>query len=416
MKAEIIAVGTELLMGQVVNTNAAVISEYLADLGIDIYYHVTVGDNRKRLNEAILQAEKRSDLLILVGGLGPTEDDITKQVLAKHLSEKLVSDPSSKKKLEDYFAQTKREKMANNERQVLVMENAKALFNHVGLAVGAFLQKNNHYYAVLPGPPSEMKTMLTKELKPLLQEIIGKNEQIHVRVLRFYGTSESQLTTKLEKLIVEQTDPTLAPYTKKTEVTLRLATKSKSTSEAIKKLDKLEQNILTTESVASYFYGYGDDNSLVKVVVSLLKEKGQTVTVAESLTAGLFQSTLGDVKGVSEVYKGGVVAYSLEAKAKLLGISEASLLEEGVVSEFTARMMAENARDIIDADYALSFTGVAGPDSLEENSLGTVWIGLARRGKPPAARLFHFSKTRQFIRESAVMCGLDILRRELLKN
>ncbi|MDR1472982.1 MAG: competence/damage-inducible protein A [Lactobacillales bacterium] len=416
MKAEIIAIGTELLMGQVVNTNAAVISEYLADLGIDIYYHVTVGDNRKRLKEAILQAERRSDLLILVGGLGPTEDDVTKQVLAKHLSEKLVFDPSSKKKLEDYFAQTKREKTANNERQVLVMENAKALFNHVGLAAGAFLQKNNHCYAVLPGPPSEMKTMFTKELKPLLQEIVDENEQIHVRVLRFYGISESQLATKLERLILEQTTPTLALYAKKTEVTLRLATKSKSTSEAIKRLDKLEQSVLATEDVVSYFYGYGDDNSLAKVVVSLLKEKGKVLTAAESLTAGLFQSTLGDIEGVSEVYKGGIVAYSLEAKAKLLRISEASLLEEGVVSEFTARMMAENSMEIMSADYALSFTGVAGPNSLEGNSLGTVWIGFARRAQTPVARLFHFSKTRQFIRESTVMCGLDILRRELLKN
>ncbi|MDR0690541.1 MAG: competence/damage-inducible protein A [Streptococcaceae bacterium] len=416
MKAEIIAVGTELLMGQVVNTNAAAISECLADLGIDVYYHMSVGDNKQRIKEAILQAEKRSDLLILVGGLGPTEDDVTKQVLAKHLLEKLVYDPQSKKKLEDYFMQTKCEKTANNERQVLVMENAKALFNQVGLAVGAFLQKNNHYYAVLPGPPNEMIPMLTKELKPLLQEILGKSEQIHVRILRFYGIGESQLTTKLEKLIVEQTDPTLAPYAKNTEVTLRLATKSKNTSEAIKRLDKLEQSILAIEDVASYFYGYGDDNSLAKVVVSLLKEKGKMITAAESLTAGLFQSTLGEVEGVSEVYKGGVVAYSLESKAKLLGISEASLLEEGVISEFTARMMAENARDIIDADYALSFTGVAGPDSLEGNSLGTVWIGFARRGKSPIARLFHFSKTRHFVRESAVMRGLDILRRELLKN
>ncbi|MDR1521377.1 MAG: competence/damage-inducible protein A [Streptococcaceae bacterium] len=414
MKAEIIAVGTELLMGQVVNTNAAIISEYLADLGIDIYYHVSVSDNKKRIEEAILQAEKRSDLLILVGGLGPTQDDITKQVLAEHLSEELVYDLKGKKKLEEYFVQTKCEKTANNERQILVMEHAKALFNQVGLAVGAFLQKNNHYYVVLPGPPSEMKSMFTKELKPLLEKIIGKKEQIHIRVLRFYGISEAQLAAKLEKLIAEQIDPSLAPYAKNTEVTLRLATKSKNTNEAIKKLDYLEQKILAVEDIAFYFYGYGDDNSLAKVVISLLKEKAKTITAVESLTSGLFQSTLGEVDGVSEVYKGGIVAYSLDTKVKLLGISEASLLEEGVVSEFTARMMAKAARDIVNTDYALSFTGVAGPNSLEKNSVGIVWIGFARRGKPPIAKMFHFRKARQFVRKSAVMRGLDILRRELL--
>ncbi|MDR1012803.1 MAG: competence/damage-inducible protein A [Lactobacillales bacterium] len=416
MKAEIIAVGTELLMGQVVNTNAAVISEHLADLGVDVYYHVSVGDNKKRIKAAILQAEQRSDLLILVGGLGPTEDDMTKQVLAEHLSEKLVYDSQGKKKLEKYFAQIKHEKTNNNERQILIMENAKALFNQVGLAVGAFLQKNDHYYAVLPGPPYEMKAMLISKLKPLLQEIIEEKKKVHVRVLRFYGIGEAQLTTKLNKLITEQTDPTLAPYAKNTEVTLRLATKSKNAIKAMKKLDELEQNILLTEDVASYFYGYGDDNSLVKVVVSLLKEQKKTLTAAESLTAGLFQSTLGEVDGVSEVYKGGIVAYSLKTKAKLLNISEASLLEEGVVSEFTARMMAENARELIDADYALSFTGVAGPSSLEKSSVGTVWIGFARREKSPLAKLFYFSKARQLVRKNAVMHGLDMLRRELLKR
>ncbi|MDR3156727.1 MAG: competence/damage-inducible protein A [Lactobacillales bacterium] len=415
MIAEVIAVGTELLLGEVINTNAATTSEYLSDLGIDVYYHVTVGDNAKRLQEVIVQAEKRSDLIILIGGLGPTEDDLTKQVLADHLSEKLVVDSRGKKKLDDYFEQCGREKTANNDHQILVMENAKSLFNRMGLAVGAFLKKSGKYYALLPGPPSEMQPMLTEELSPLLAEVVeDKVQKIYVRVLRFYGIGESQLTTKLKHLIESQTDPTLAPYAKTTEVILRLATKSNSDHEAIKRLDDLEENILLTNDVASYFYGYGDDNSMAKVVINLLRERGKTITAAESLTAGLFQSTLGEVSGVSECFKGGFVTYSLETKAKLLGISEASLLEEGTVSEFAARMMAQSARNLVGADYALSFTGVAGPYALEENLTGDVWIGLARRGKASIVKRFHFYKDRQYVRETAVMCGLNMLRKELL--
>lgn len=415
MIAEIIAVGTELLLGEVINTNAATISEYLSDLGIDVYYHVTVGDNAKRLQEAIVQAEKRSDLIILIGGLGPTEDDLTKQVLAEHLSEKLVVDSRGKKKLADYFALTGREKTEDDDRQILVMENATSLFNKVGLAVGAFLKKSEKYYAILPGPPSEMQSMLTEELIPLLAKIVeNKVQKIHVRVLRFYGIGESQLTSKLKHLIESQTDPTLAPYAKTTEVILRLATKSNSDYEAIKRLDNLEEKILLTDNVASYFYGYGDDNSMAKVVINLLRKRGETITAAESLTAGLFQSTLGEFNGVSECFKGGFVTYSLEAKAKLLGISEASLLEEGTVSEFAARMMAQSARELMDADYALSFTGVAGPGVLERSSIGDVWIGLAKRGEASIVKRFNFYKDRQYVREAAVMYGLNILREELL--
>jgi nicotinamide-nucleotide amidase len=415
MKAEIIAVGTELLMGQVVNSNAAYLSEQLGDLGIDVYYHVTVGDNWERLTEAIALATSRSNLILLSGGLGPTEDDITKQVLAKFLGEKLVTDPKGMEKLDNYFATTGRERTPNNDLQVLTLSHGKALQNATGLAVGTYIEKNERHYAILPGPPSELKPMMLHELMPILTRVAGENQQLFSRVLRFFGIGESQLVTKLAKLIETQTDPTIAPYAKTSEVTLRISTKAETSEIGESRLDKLEKEILATSDVGEFFYGYGDDTTLVDVVVQLLKKKGKTVSAAESLTAGMFQSTLGNVAGVSEVFKGGFVTYSLEMKAALLDIPEDELEAHGVVSEYTAVEMAEQARKKVSSDYALSFTGVAGPEELEGNAAGTVWIGLAIRGEKPTAEVYHFSRDRQYIRESAVMRGLDILRRELLK-
>jgi len=417
LKAEIIAVGTELLLGQVVNTNATVISEKLAGLGIDVYHHVVVGDNEKRLVEAIEQAEKRSNLIILTGGLGSTDDDLTKQVLAKYLNEELVTNEQALKELNDYFIKIGKNCTPNNMRQVLVMKNATPLANRTGLAVGAYLNKENKSYALLPGPPGEMQPMLVEQLEPLLKKKLLKTfAPIHVRVLRFFGIGEAELTTKLAKLISKQTDPTLAPYAKTSEVTLRLATKDHDLTTAMKRLSALEGEILATSNVAKYFYGYGDNNSLAQETVKLLKELGKTLTAAESLTAGMFQSMLAEVSGVSEVFKGGFVTYSLETKTKMLKISKASLLKEGTVSEFSAKNMSENARKLVDADYSLAFTGVAGPDSIEGIPAGEVWIGLAKRGFSPKAYFYNFSSTRQYVRKRAAMSGLDLLRRDLLKE
>lgn len=412
MKAEIIAVGTELLLGQVVNTNATFLSEELAALGIDVYYHSVVGDNPERLSELLVTADKRSELIVLCGGLGPTEDDLTKQVTAQHVGQELVRDPAGYAQLEAFFNTRKGIMTENNLRQTLVFKDGIPLPNNNGLAVGIFYQDETHTYLLLPGPPSELKTMVLEQVNPLLKRAFPQKEQLISRVLRYYGIGESALAAELADLINEQTNPTIAPYAKPNEVTLRLTVKTSDPKQGIKQLDQLESVI--QNRVGRFFYGYGEQNALVNVVVDLLKQKGKTVTAAESLTAGLFQSTLGTVPGVSEVFPGGFVTYSAAMKSKLLDIDPVLLTQHGTVSRACAEAMAVQARRAAGTDYAVSFTGVAGPEPLEGQPKGTVWIALASESGV-TSDVYTFSRDRAYIRHSAVMAGLDLIRKELLR-
>ena len=381
MKAELIAVGTEILTGQITNTNAQFLSEKLAELGIDVYFHTAVGDNENRLLSVLDQSSKRSDLVILCGGLGPTEDDLTKQTLAKFLGKELIFDEEASKKLDSFFAtRPKHTRTPNNERQAQIVEGAVPLQNLTGLAVGGIITVEGVTYVVLPGPPSELKPMVNQELIPALTE---NHTTLYSRVLRFFGVGESQLVTIIKDLIVNQTDPTIAPYAKVGEVILRLSTKASSQEEADRKLDVLEEQIRSTKtldgkSLSDLIYGYGESNSLAYEVFYLLKKYGKTITAAESLTAGLFQASVADFPGASQVFKGGFVTYSMEEKAKMLGIPLSKLEEHGVVSHFTAEKMAEGARVKTDSDYGIALTGVAGPDALEGHQAGTVFNGYAR--------------------------------------
>ena len=371
MKAEIIAVGTEILTGQIVNTNAQFLSEKLAEIGVDVYFQTAVGDNEARLLSLLEIASQRSNLVILTGGLGPTEDDLTKQTLAKFLGKDLVFDPQAQEKLDIFFAhRPDYARTPNNERQAQIVEGATPLPNETGLAVGGVSEVDGVTYVVLPGPPSELKPMVLNQLLPKLMT----GTKLYSRVLRFFGIGESQLVTILADLIDHQTDPTLAPYAKTGEVTLRLSTKAVSQEKADQALDILESQILSRQtfeeiSLRDICYGYGEETSLASVVVEELKKRQKSITAAESLTAGLFQATLADFSGVSAIFNGGFVTYSLEEKSKMLDIYEQELKEHGVVSEFTARKMAEQARIKTQSDYGVSLTGVAGPDSLEGLSL-----------------------------------------------
>ncbi len=414
MKAEIIAVGTELLLGQVVNTNATFLSEELAGLGIDVYYHSVVGDNAERLESLLELADQRSELIVLCGGLGPTEDDLTKQVTAAHVGQELVRDEVGYQNLLSFFEKRQRPMTENNLLQTLVFKEGISLQNSAGLAVGIFYTsiKGNHYL-LLPGPPSELKPMFYHEVVPLLQKQFQKEEQLISRVLRFYGIGESQLVTDLADLIQGQTNPTIAPYAKPNEVTLRLTVKTTDETEAIVQLDALEAVI--QERVGEFFYGYGEENSLANVVVDLLKEKQQTLTAAESLTAGAFQSALGDIHGVSEVFPGGFVTYSAQTKENFLGIDRDFLEQVGTVSQACVEQMALHARKLAQTDYSVAFSGVAGPNELEGQPAGTVWIALASE-QGVHSQKYHFSRDRSYIRHSAVMAGLDLLRRELLNK
>ncbi|AWN19749.1 competence/damage-inducible protein A [Streptococcus sobrinus] len=418
MKAEIIAVGTEILTGQIVNTNAQFLSEKFAELGIDVYFQTAVGDNEERLL-SILDLARRSDMIVLCGGLGPTDDDLTKQTLAKFLNRSLVFDDQARDKLNRFFAARPAVlRTSNNERQAQIVEGATPLQNRTGLAVGALLEIEDKTYIVLPGPPSELKPMVQEQLLPLIDQ---DHQQLYSRVLRFFGIGESQLVTILDDFIKKQTDPTIAPYAKTGEVTLRLSTKSQSQAKAEQKLDQLEAKLLAVQSLedrplSSYFYAYGDDNSLAQVTFDLLKSSGKTITAAESLTAGLFQATLADFSGASNVFNGGFVTYSMEEKSKMLDIPLADLQAHGVVSAFTAEAMAAGARSKTGADIAVSLTGVAGPDSLEGQPTGTVFLGLATADSLESHLIKINGRSRSDVREIAVLHAFDQVRKTLLKE
>lgn len=419
MKAEIIAVGTEILTGQITNTNAQFLSEEFAKLGIDVFFQTAVGDNEERLLSVIDLASKRSELVVLCGGLGPTEDDLTKQTLAKYLGRDLVFDEQANKRLDEFFATRPQfARTANNERQAQLIEGSIPLQNSTGLAVGGVLEVNDVTYVVLPGPPSELKPMVLDSLVPLLS---GDHKQLYSRVLRFFGIGESQLVTVLTDLIDNQTDPTIAPYAKTGEVTLRLSTKADDVTSAKAKLDALEHKILAKKTLNSIpleqlFYDYGDDNSMARVVFDLLKEKHKTITAAESLTAGLFQSSIADFSGSSAVFNGGFVTYSIEEKSKMLHIPLEDLQEHGVVSHFTAEKMAEQSRLLTNADFGIGLTGVAGPDSLEGHPAGTVFIGIATREKVHSIRVVIGGRSRSDVRYIATLYAFNLVRQALLQG
>ena len=418
MKAEIIAVGTEILTGQILNTNAQFLSEKLAEIGVDVYIQTAVGDNEARLLSVLEIARERSELVILTGGLGPTEDDLTKQTVAKFLGKNLVFDAQAQAKLDDFFAQRPDyARTPNNERQAQIIQGATPLANETGLAVGGMIEVEGVTYVVLPGPPSELKPMVLNELLPRLMT----GAKLYSRVLRFFGIGESQLVTILADLIEQQTDPTLAPYAKTGEVTLRLSTKAKSKEEADAALNTLEEKILSRDtfegtSLRELCYGYGDETSLASLVVEELKKRQISITAAESLTAGLFQASLADFSGVSAIFKGGFVTYSLEEKAKMLDIPQTELETHGVVSTYTAEKMAEQAREKTASDIGISLTGVAGPESLEGHPAGTVFIGLSQESGTEVIRVNIGGRSRTDVRKIAVMHAFNLVLKALLSK
>ncbi len=319
MNAEIIAVGTEMLLGQIANTNGAYLAQQLAGIGINVYYQTVVGDNPERLEKVLKVAESRNDLVLTIGGLGPTEDDLTKQIVARHLGEPLVVDDDAKAKIDSYAATSGKNKTPNNAKQELKIQHAISLKNHNGFAVGdLYLNQHGTSYVLLPGPPAECLMMIDRELIPQLKKHGDQNRVFNSRVLRFVGIGESKLVSDLADLIDHQTNPTIAPYAKAAEVTLRVTASATDKNQADALIQGMVDQILAIDG--EYFYGYGDDNTLASVVVNQLIDRKLSVTAAESLTAGEFQSTIGSVPGVSAVFPGGFVTYANEAKHQLLSI------------------------------------------------------------------------------------------------
>ncbi|WP_099776178.1 competence/damage-inducible protein A [Streptococcus suis] len=393
MKAELIAVGTEILTGQIINTNAQFLSEKCAELGIDVYFHTAVGDNENRLLSVLEVASQRSDLVILCGGLGPTEDDLTKQTLATFLGRNLVFDELAMAKLDRFFASRPgRVRTPNNERQAQIVEGSQALQNPAGLAVGGMIEQDGVTYIVLPGPPSELKAMFSESLLPLLSQ---SQQQLYSRVLRFFGIGESQLVTVLADLIDKQTDPTLAPYAKVGEVTLRLSTKATSQEEANLRLNQLEEEILQHDKLADYFYAYGEDNSLVKTVATRLAEKRQTIAIVEQGTGGLLQAGLSLALADQPYFSGGKVIGQL-------GTESGRLSEE-----------ADCIRQELQADLGLAVSVFIKPKSTEDNVLAKVYLTLATPSGISQKEIDLGGYSWQYLRQLACLQAWDFVRNTL---
>ncbi|MDW4526562.1 competence/damage-inducible protein A [Rossellomorea marisflavi] len=409
MNAEIIAVGSELLLGQIANTNAQFISERLAEIGVNVFYHTSVGDNPARLEEVIKHAEERADLLIFTGGLGPTKDDLTKETIARSLGVSLSMDEEAMDSIRAYFEKVGRVMTPNNEKQALILEGSVPLKNDFGMAPGMVFQQSGKAYILLPGPPSEMRPMFSTYGVPAVMGLMKRKEVIHSRVLRFFGIGESQLEADLEELIDRQTNPTIAPLAGDGEVTLRLTAKHESKDVAETLLNELESEIRQT--VGEYLYGY-DQDSLERVGFRLLKEKGLTLAAAESLTAGLFQSSLASIAGASSVLEGGVVCYQDSVKRNVLNVREETLKNHGAVSRECAIELAANVRTLFKSDIGISFTGVAGPEAQGDLPPGTVWIGIASGDGEPRAYKLTLAGSRNGNRSRTVKYGWHYLVKE----
>ncbi|GAA0366034.1 competence/damage-inducible protein A [Bacillus horti] len=374
MRAEIIAIGTELLLGQIVNTNAQFLSEQLAALGIPVYYHSVVGDNPERLKKQIEISAERSSLLIFTGGLGPTKDDLTKETLAEFVNRKLVLDEAAMNSITQFFSERNVTMTENNKRQAIVLEGSHVLHNETGLAPGMAFQEDETLYMLLPGPPKELRPMFIHFGIPYLSTFLPEKKVVHSKVMRFCGIGESALETELLDLIDQQTSPTIAPLAKDGEVTLRLTSYAKSVSEAEQEMEELVAEIQSR--VGPFLYGWNEE-SLEQVAVNKLQVKGYTVAFAESCTGGLLSSFITRAEGASKVFQGSVVCYSNEIKNRQLNVPQIVLDKEGAVSEKTASIMAQEIRKLYHSDVGISITGVAGPTTQEDKPIGLVFVGFA---------------------------------------
>lgn len=374
MKAEIIAVGTELLVGQITNTNAQYLSGALNGIGVDVYYHTVVGDNPERMRAAFAAAAQRSELVIVTGGLGPTRDDITKDILASFTSRELITHEPALQAIAEYFRSRGLIMSDNNARQALTLTDADVLPNDNGMAVGAALTHEGTNWVLLPGPPREMRLMFERYASAWIRSRLPGARPLHSVTLKFSGIGESQLERELLDLIDSQSDPTIAPYAKDGEVALRVSTKAADEQEAKAKLAPVLAEI--RRRTPGYLYAERDI-PLEQAVVELLQLKGQTVSVAESCTGGLLGELITSVPGSSAVFEGGVISYSPKAKIERLGVRPETIREHGTISPETAEQMAEGCRKVFGTDWALSVTGSAGPDASEGKPPGTVFVAVA---------------------------------------
>ncbi len=410
MIAEILSVGTELLMGQIANTDAQYVSRRLAELGIALYRHTAVGDNPARVKEALGEALSRADIVITTGGLGPTEDDLTKEMVAEYFGLEMALHQPSLDAIEAFMARVGHPMGENNRKQAYFPVGALILPNACGTAPGCVVEVQGKAVAVLPGPPHELKDMFEKQLAPWLARRSGAH--IESRFLRVFGIGESRLETMLKDLF-HTDNPTLALYCGPGEVQARISALAPDADAARAMIAPLEAEI--RRRLGEHVYGEGVENSIEKTAFALLKARGETVTFAESCTGGLLAARLVGVPGASEVLGESHVTYADAAKARVLGVRPETLEKYTAVSAECAREMAEGARRISVADWAVSTTGYAGPDGGADGTpVGTVFIAVAGKNGTQVKEC-HFRGQREFIRTLAASWGFNMLRLEMEK-
>ena len=412
MVVELISVGTEILLGNIVNTNTQYLAEKCALLGLSMYHQVTVGDNRERLFAVLETALNRSDVVILTGGLGPTEDDLTKEVCAEVMGFDLVEDEHTRERISKYFKNNiYKEIPDNNWKQAMIPQGATVLDNNNGTAPGLIMEKDGKTAILLPGPPNELKPLFTEQVFPYLQS--RQPEVIRSQMVKICGYGESQVEDKLIDLINTQTNPTIATYAKTAEVHLRVTAKAANEEEAKTLLKPVVKEIKNRFDNA--VYTTKEEETLEMAVVRLLKKHELTVTTAESCTGGLIAGRLVNVPGASEVFREGFITYSNKAKRKYLDVSKGTLKKYGAVSEQTAKEMATGGVFASDADACIAVTGIAGPDADGEKPVGLVYIACYMKDKVKVEE-YHFKGNREKIREQSVVKALDFLRRSILSN
>lgn len=413
MKAEIVAIGTELLLGQIVNTNAQFLSRECAALGIDMYVQTVVGDNEQRLLDTLKLAASRADVVICTGGLGPTQDDLTKDVLAALVGCQLVLHEPSMKAITDLFESRGIYMVESNRRQALMLEGSDPLHNETGLAVGVATTYKGTHFILLPGPPKEMKPMFTNYAVPWLRALMTDEIPLYSKMLKFAGIGESNLEHQLLDLIQTQTDPTIAPYAKESEVTIRLTTRALTTFEGERNLQATEEEI--RNRLGDHLYA-DQDVPIEKVVLQLLGEKHQTLAVAESCTGGLLSDLITAVPGSSQSFLGGVICYSNALKHKFLGVPMDVLEGEGspgAVSSETATILAEQLLVTTGSDIGVSITGVAGPSPSEGKPVGLVFLGFAQKNMATKVMTLQLSGNRESIKHRAAKNALYHLWKQL---
>lgn len=411
MVVEIISVGTEILLGNIVNTNAAFLAEECAKLGLNCYYQTVVGDNEERLRETVKTALLRSDIIILGGGLGPTQDDLTKEVTSEVMGRKLVEDEHAKTAIEKYFASKGIKPADNNWKQAMVPEGATVLYNDNGTAPGVIIKDNGKVAIMLPGPPNELKPMFLEQVVPYLKVMLPGT--IYSKTVKIVGIGESSVEKMIEDMIEAQGNPTLATYAKTGEVQIRV-TASAGDEQAARKLVKPVVKQLK-ERLGDNIYSTDENTTLEKAVVDILVANDLTIATAESCTGGLLAGRLINVPGVSENFKTGVITYSNKSKRKLLGVKKATLDKYTAVSEQVATEMSRGIHNMTKADVTIATTGLAGPDGgTMEKPVGLVYISCFVCGKT-TTKEFHFSGNRAKIRESAVAAALALLRTCILE-